>query len=102
MGVMQWARAIRTFQATGGSRATQLAITKAHIANEHVLRLTVFPEDAPDDDFDSYRPGSPEEAVLVIDCLAEAMDATPGFLEAAVDVLRLAVERASLAPWRFN
>ncbi len=58
----------------------------------YVLRLTVFPEDAPDDDFDSYRPGSPEEAVLVIDCLAEAMDATPGFLEAAVDVLRLAME----------
>jgi tetratricopeptide (TPR) repeat protein len=76
--------ALWTFRQEGDSPAARERLREAVHANRHVPRYLIGSAEMPDRLPDSFAFGSPEEAILSADALAEAWQATPG----ATDWLR--------------
>ncbi len=83
---MQWARALRVYQASGRTRAAEIALVEAMYANLLVLFYLTGIEEMPRDIPKSYAIGSEEEAVVTADYLWQAWEATPGALDWAAEI----------------
>jgi tetratricopeptide (TPR) repeat protein len=73
-----YARALLTFRKQGDSPEARRHLEKAIKANPHMIKLLIKGGELPVPDFDSYTPGSKEEAVAYASEALAAWERTPG------------------------